>query len=148
MSVQPKSCFIEAKRSMPKFAKSARQSVAKAPDSLKRAERTGQFRLQPAAAIVIEFGLCKMGIFAGVAGDFRRLSPSDCRLRSPETKSNAPKAGISGPLSRSESLTERRNGWLGRREGSNLRMAESKSAALPLGYSPNFSAIFPKGKCL
>ena len=28
-----------------------------------------------------------------------------------------------------------RNGWLGR-EGSNLRMAESKSAALPLGYAP------------
>ncbi len=27
--------------------------------------------------------------------------------------------------------------WLGR-EGSNLRMAESKSAALPLGYAPNF----------
>jgi hypothetical protein len=26
-------------------------------------------------------------------------------------------------------------GWLGR-EGSNLRMAESKSAALPLGYAP------------
>ena len=25
--------------------------------------------------------------------------------------------------------------WLGR-EGSNLRMAESKSAALPLGYAP------------
>ena len=28
-----------------------------------------------------------------------------------------------------------RTGWLGR-EGSNLRMAESKSAALPLGYAP------------
>src|SRR4030088_769490 len=27
-------------------------------------------------------------------------------------------------------------GWLGR-EGSNLRMAESKSAALPLGYAPS-----------
>jgi hypothetical protein len=26
--------------------------------------------------------------------------------------------------------------WLGR-EGSNLRMAESKSAALPLGYAPS-----------
>ena len=28
-----------------------------------------------------------------------------------------------------------RKAWLGR-EGSNLRMAESKSAALPLGYAP------------
>ena len=33
------------------------------------------------------------------------------------------------------STVERRTGWLGR-EGSNLRMAESKSAALPLGYAP------------
>ena len=32
-------------------------------------------------------------------------------------------------------FSENRNGWLGR-EGSNLRMAESKSAALPLGYAP------------
>jgi hypothetical protein len=30
-------------------------------------------------------------------------------------------------------------GWLGR-EDSNLRMAESKSAALPLGYAPNWIA--------
>ena len=29
-----------------------------------------------------------------------------------------------------------RTGWLGR-EDSNLRMAESKSAALPLGYAPS-----------
>ena len=32
-------------------------------------------------------------------------------------------------------LNQRDNYWLGR-EGSNLRMAESKSAALPLGYAP------------
>ena len=31
---------------------------------------------------------------------------------------------------------EKRSTWLGR-EGSNLRMAESKSAALPLGYAPS-----------
>ncbi len=30
---------------------------------------------------------------------------------------------------------ERATGWLGR-EGSNLRMTESKSVALPLGYAP------------
>src|SRR5262249_19196259 len=32
-------------------------------------------------------------------------------------------------------LVRRAKQWLGR-EGSNLRMAESKSAALPLGYAP------------
>src|SRR5207248_7330825 len=34
--------------------------------------------------------------------------------------------------------TQRFESWLGR-EGSNLRMAESKSAALPLGYAPTGS---------
>jgi hypothetical protein len=34
-----------------------------------------------------------------------------------------------------QNIAERRTAWLGR-EGSNLRMAESKSAALPLGYAP------------
>ena len=37
--------------------------------------------------------------------------------------------------SRAESLSLCKH-WLGR-EDSNLRMAESKSAALPLGYAPN-----------
>src|ERR1700744_6078377 len=37
------------------------------------------------------------------------------------------------PRSRADAV---RRGWLGR-EGSNLRMAESKSAALPLGYAPS-----------
>ena len=72
--------------------------------------------------------LRKTGIFADKAGDFRRFPPQARRTGSPETKSNARKAGISGPFSRFlGSLAERRNGWLGR-EGSNLRMAESKSA--------------------
>ena len=35
----------------------------------------------------------------------------------------------------SEMTHRDRTGWLGR-EDSNLRMAESKSAALPLGYAP------------
>jgi hypothetical protein len=35
-------------------------------------------------------------------------------------------------------LKTQREAWLGR-EGSNLRMAESKSAALPLGYAPSGS---------
>ena len=33
--------------------------------------------------------------------------------------------------------------WLGR-EGSNLRMAESKSAALPLGYAPTGGIRYPE----
>jgi hypothetical protein len=46
----------------------------------------------------------------------------------PVVASNARKAGISGPCSHLlGSLAERWNRWLGR-EGSNLRMAESKSA--------------------
>ena len=95
---------------------------------------------RPRAAVVIEpvsaDSLRKTGIFAVKAGDFRRFPPQVRRTGSPETKSNARKAGISGPFSRLlGSLAERRNGWLGR-EGSNLRMAESKSAALPLGYAP------------
>src|SRR5579883_1646054 len=35
-------------------------------------------------------------------------------------------------------------GWLGR-EDSNLRMAESKSAALPLGYAPTAASEGPAG---
>ena len=35
-----------------------------------------------------------------------------------------------------------RNAWLGR-EDSNLRMAESKSAALPLGDAPSFAGVAP-----
>src|SRR6478752_3091791 len=75
-------------------------------------------------------------MFADKAGDFRRFPPQDRRTGSPETKSNARKAGISGPFSRFlGSLAERTNGWLGR-EDSNLRMVESKSTALPLGDAP------------
>jgi hypothetical protein len=38
-------------------------------------------------------------------------------------------------------LKTQREAWLGR-EGSNLRIAESKSAALPLGYAPSGSCMF------
>ncbi len=37
-----------------------------------------------------------------------------------------------------------RTGWLGR-EDSNLRMAESKSAALPLGYAPSGGVFRRRG---
>jgi len=66
-------------------------------------------------------------MFAGVAGDFRDLAHQNYRFGSLETKSNSRKAGISGPFSRFlGSQAKRRTAWLGR-EGSNLRMAESKS---------------------
>ena len=80
--------------------------------------------------------LCKTGIFADVAGDFCRLRPPYLQTKGPGTESKARKAGISGPFSPFlGNLGQRRNGWLGR-EGSNLRMVESKSTALPLGYAP------------
>jgi hypothetical protein len=42
-------------------------------------------------------------------------------------------------------LDYKRRNWLGR-EGSNLRMAESKSAALPLGYAPMGRSGFSRRK--
>ena len=104
------------------------------------------------AAVVIEpvsgDSLRKTGVFADKAGDFRRFPPQVRRSGSPETKANARKAGISGPFSPLlGSLAERRTGWLGR-EGSNLRMAESKSAALPLGYAPMAGLPIARGDVL
>jgi hypothetical protein len=71
------------------------------------------------------------GISADEARDFRQFSPQHRQTWSPETKSNARKAGISGAFSRFlSSPTEHMNGWLGR-ENSNIDMANSKSDALP-----------------
>ncbi len=69
------------------------------------------------AAVVIKpvsaDSLRKMGIFADKGGDFRRFPPQVRRTGSPETRSNARKAGISGPFLRFlRSLAERTNGWL------------------------------------
>jgi hypothetical protein len=91
-----------------------------------------KFDCHPRAAVVIEpvsaDSLRKTGISADRAGDFRRFPPQDRPIGSPETKSNTRKARISGPIARRlRSLEDRGNGWLGR-EGSNLRMAESKPA--------------------
>ena len=71
------------------------------------------------AAVVIEpvsaDSLRKTGIFADKAGDFRRFPPPVGKPGVRETKSNARKAGISGPFSRLlGSLAERRTAWLGR----------------------------------
>jgi hypothetical protein len=57
--------------------------------------------------------LRKTGIFTDTAGDFRQFALQSWRLGSPETKSNARNAGISGLISRfSGDLAERRSAWL------------------------------------
>jgi hypothetical protein len=72
--------------------------------------------------------LRKTGIFADKAGDFRRFRPQLRRTGSAETISNARKAGISGPFSRSlETLAERMTGWL-TWEDSNFHIPLSKNA--------------------
>src|SRR5665213_2386985 len=88
---------------------------------------------------MIEPGLRRQSRHKGnIRGRTRRLSPigpeiTDLgiwrRNRTCEKRHADPSSRLPGKL------TERRNAWLGR-EGSNLRMAESKSAALPLGYAP------------
>ena len=108
--------------------------------ALSQTRDVGRNHSRPQAAVVIEPGLRRRSLQNGnIRGCGRRLSPIGAlrwRFGSLETKSNARKAGISGPFSRFlGSLAERRNGWLGR-EDSNLRMVESKSTALPLGDAP------------
>lgn len=93
------------------------------------------------AGVVIEpvsaNSLCKTGVFRETAGDFPLFLPAGCETGTLETKPNARKALISGPVRRRlQTVANRGTAWLGR-EGSNLRMAESKSAALPLGYAPS-----------
>jgi hypothetical protein len=81
----------------------------------------------------------KTGIFANWAGDFRQFAGPNPPHRSAETGAEARKPAVGGPFSHREGNGRQgRSGWLGR-EGSNLRMAESKSAALPLGYAPTGS---------
>jgi hypothetical protein len=123
---------------MPPSSRSARSETAVSANRWAQiaVERTGWRPLQCISNQVSGQSLCKTGIFADAAGDFRRLAPQNQGIGGLETKSNARKAGISGPISRFfESLAGRRNAWLGR-EDSNLRMVESKSTALPLGDAP------------
>src|SRR5450631_2751066 len=64
---------------------------------------------------------------------FGNFAPEIGRL---ETKSNARKAGISGPVRRGlQTIARRKTGWLGRQE-SNVDMAISKADALacPRGF--------------
>ncbi len=47
-----------------------------------------------------------------------------------------------GAIAATKEIRDLRKNWLGR-EDSNLRMAESKSAALPLGDAPSFAGVAP-----
>jgi hypothetical protein len=92
-----------------------------------KVESTARRPTQYRSNLVSAENLLKTGIFADLAGDFRQLAPQDLGIGCLETKTNARKAGISGPISRFlGSLAKRWNAWLGR-EDSNLRMVESKS---------------------
>ena len=81
------------------------------------ARELAQAECQGRAAVMIELvsadSFRKTGISVDKAGDCRRFAPQGGRTGSPETKSNARKAGISGPFSRFlESLFERMTAWL------------------------------------
>ena len=87
--------------------------------------------------------LRKTGIFADEAGDFWRFPPQTRQAGVQRQKRIREKPGFPACSRAVGSLAKRRTAWLGR-EGSNLRMAESKSAALPLGYAPTGSWLEPK----
>ena len=61
-----------------------------------------------------------------------RDAQSGTRRPGPTQRLPRSRADFGGPLA---NRGGDKTGWLGR-EDSNLRMAESKSAALPLGYAP------------
>jgi hypothetical protein len=64
------------------------------------------------------------------------LGSGEAQFSTAVTDERAAKWWKGGPFLQSTEMARRdRTGWLGR-EDSNLRMAESKSAALPLGYAP------------
>ena len=125
-----------------RMSTASRQS--RATDSQFRAVGAGELaraECHGRAAVVIEpvsaESLRKTGIFPDEAGDFRRFPTHVRRIWSSETNPNARKAGISGLFSRLlGSRPKRRTGWLGR-EGSNLRMAELKSAAAARSFKEN-----------
>src|SRR5262245_43532285 len=79
----------------------------------------------------------KTGISAVWAGDFRDILAKVADLGSLETIQIRQVFPVKCRefAQKLTTILGRVTGWLGR-EGSNLRMAESKSAALPLGYAP------------
>jgi hypothetical protein len=90
--------------------------------------------------------LCNTGISADRAGDFRQFRSQDWETGSLETKSNARKAGIFGPVRRRLRIVgSRRTAWLGP-EDSNLEMANWKSDAIacPRGAAEPLFVGIPK----
>jgi hypothetical protein len=74
------------------------------------------------------------------APEIRRLLADEPYSRTAETRQGAAKRRKYRVFFGNTEMADRdRIGWLGR-EDSNLRMAESKSAALPLGYAPKAPA--------
>ena|SRR5438876_7795125 len=65
-----------------------------------------------------------------------RLRPKSQKIAAQRQISARQLSGMSGIFLRTGRDLRDCTGWLGR-EDSNLRMAESKSAALPLGYAPS-----------
>jgi hypothetical protein len=78
-----------------------------------------------------------------MVGDFRKLAPEERRIGSPETKSNARKARIYGPISRfSGYLANPWNAWL-TWEDSNFHITISKNA---FEMSTEFPLFWPKSR--
>jgi len=71
-----------------------------------------------------------------MAGDYRKFAPQKFNSWYPGDSSTLKKLAFGGLFwCLRRKFSEIRTGWLGREE-SNLRMGESKSPALPLGYAP------------
>jgi hypothetical protein len=124
----------------PSVIRECRLLISSGDFSALRLVRVIEFDCLDRAAVVIEpvsaTSLRKTGIFADKAGDFRRFPPRDRQTGGPETKSNARKAGISGPFSRFlGSLAECRTGWLAGRGGIGPRYADCNQETLLFRFS-------------
>ena len=97
---------------------------------------------EPVSAAIV----CKFRIFAKYEPRLRaKKAGTDAGFSVSESATfpeTPPNGGLFGP--HSQYLQYDRTGWLGRQD-SNLGMAESKSAALPLGYAPAAGKEWPEG---
>ena len=89
--------------------------------------------IEPVSVLILQ----NSGIFQLAGGDFQSTPTWKVRICNSETLAAFKKRRVGGLLgSNSLSIWRDWTGWLGRQD-SNLGMAESKSAALPLGYAPS-----------
>src|SRR4249920_3253457 len=99
--------------------------------------------IEPVSVLILQ----NSGIFQLAGGDFQPIAAWKVRICNSETIAEFKKCSVGGLLGgNSISIWRDWTGWLGRQD-SNLGMAESKSAALPLGYAPpvtsaHFAAAF------